>query len=135
MEEKSFIDKNVKPDETGLKKALGKTFLMYERLIKLVSSYKSEWSFYNKSGWLLKIFDSKKALFYIVPLKNEFMVSMTIRENERTVFMKDEELSCFHEDMKNSKKYPEGYALRFVIKTKKDFDNVYIFIQKLITMR
>ncbi|QQS35836.1 MAG: DUF3788 family protein [Ignavibacteriales bacterium] len=135
MEEKSFIEKNIKPDEAGLKKALGKTFSFYEKIIKQVSSFKSDWSFYNKSGWLLKIYDSKKALLYFVPLKNEFMISMTIRENERTVFMKDDELSFFHEEMNTSKKYPEGYALRFIIKTKTDYDNVSLFIQKLISMR
>lgn len=135
MEEKSFIDKNIKPDEAGLKKALGKTFSLYDKIVKQVSLFKSDWNFYNKSGWLFKIYDSKKALFYIIPHKNEFMISMTIRENERAVFMKDDELSCFHEDMKTSKKYPEGYALRFIIKTKTDFDNVSLFIQKLISMR
>lgn len=135
MDERPFPDKSIKPDDESLKAALGKMFSAYTKVLKQTFSFKSEWAFYKSSGWILKVYDSKKALLYIVPKFNEFMISMTIRENERNVFLKDDELSFTHEDLRNSKKYPEGYALRFIIKTKTDYDNVSLFIQKLISMR
>jgi len=135
MDERPFPDKSKKPDEENLKTTLSKVFSAYTKLLKQTSSFKSEWAFYKSSGWILKVYDSKKALLYVVPKYNEFMVSMTIRENERDVFLKDHNLSFAHEDLKNSKKYPEGYAIRFSIKTKKEFDNISLYLDKLISMR
>lgn len=135
MGERPFPDKSIKPDDESLKAALGKIFSAYTKILKQTASFKSEWAFYKSSGWILKVYDSKKALLYIVPKFSEFMVSMTIRENERNVFLKDDELSFAHEDLKSSKKYPEGYAMRFSIKTKKEFEDVSLYLQKLISMR
>lgn len=135
MEKRPFPEKTKKPEAPNLKKELGRVYIVYEKLLEQTSSFKSEWNFYKSSGWILRIYDSKKALLYIVPQKNEIMISMTIRENERKAFLKDTELTFAHEDLKNSIKYPEGYAMRFNIRTQKQFKDLSLYADKLFSMR
>ena len=84
---------------------------------------------------MLKVHDKKKALFYLIPLKNEFKISMAIRENERKSFLEDNELEIIHNMIKSAKKYREGYALRFNVKNENDFKILELFIGKLTLIR
>jgi hypothetical protein len=46
----------------------------------MAGAFSQEWNFSKSSGWMLKVFDARKALFYFIPLKCGFKVSMDIRE-------------------------------------------------------
>jgi hypothetical protein len=64
---------------------------------------------------MLKVHANKKALFYLIPMKNKFKISMAIRENERDLFMGDPDLQAFHQQISGAKKFSEGYALQLII--------------------
>ena len=113
MEARPFTDKQQMPEETTLRAVLGSRFDDYEQLTVLASSYSQTWNFSKSSGWMLKVFDRKKALFYLIPLNNAFKISLTIRENEREKLLEDAELAGLREKISAAKKYPEGYALQF----------------------
>lgn len=135
MAERSFLDKNSKPAEDTLKSTLGATFDYYGHLADISDSFLKEWNFSKSSGWMLKVHTKKKALFYLIPLKNEFKISMAIREDERKVFLEDNELKLIHTVIKSAKKYSEGYALRFDVKDNADFKMPELLIRKLIAIR
>lgn len=135
MEERPFLDKNSKPTEQTLQIAFGDVYTYYERLMSIPASFSKDWNFSKSSGWMLKVHDKKKALFYLIPLKNEFKISMAIRENERKSFLGDDELKTIHETIKSAKKYREGYALRFNIKDEVDSEMPGLLIKKLTTFR
>jgi hypothetical protein len=84
---------------------------------------------------MLKISDRKKALLYIVPLNAGFNISLTLRENEREVFIDDEELGSLRKMISSAKKYPEGFALQFDIAIQDDFQPVELLLIKLISLR
>lgn len=135
MEERPFLDKNSKPTEQTLQPTLEDVYEYYGKLMGIADSFLKDWNFSKSSGWMLKVHDKKKALFYLIPLKNEFKISMAIRENERNAFLKDSELKTIHDMIKSAKKYREGYALRFNIKDEADFEMPGLLIKKLAMFR
>ena len=135
MEKRPFMDKEAEPGEEKLKKALKDSYSYYNELMDVSDSFLKDWNFSKSSGWMLKVHNKKKALFYVIPLNGEFKISMAIRENERNAFFDDGELSNIHNMLKSSKIYREGYALRFNVKNKENFQILNILIQKLINFR
>ncbi|HEX7556587.1 MAG TPA: DUF3788 family protein [Leptolinea sp.] len=135
MNERPFLEKLNKPTEQTMRLALGSMFIYYKEIIELASSYSYEWMHSRSGGWMLKISDRKKALFYLIPLKEWFKISMAVREEERKLLLSDAELSEMHEKIALAKKYAEGFALQFDIANQNDFQLVELFIKKLIGMR
>jgi hypothetical protein len=135
MDERPFMDENSEPTEDKLKTVLGDTYSYYETLMGISDSFSRDWNFFKSSGWMLKIHERKKALFYLVPLNNGFNVSMAIRENERKAFLKDDELKTIHNMIKSAKQYREGFEIRFDVIDGSDFEIVESLIKKLTDIR
>ena len=135
MNERAFLDKSHKPTEQNIQTLLGSMFTYFKKIVGLANSYSQEWTFTKSSGWILKIYDRKKALLYLIPLKDGFKISLAIREDERKAFLSNDELEVMHDKIFSSKKYSEGYALQFDIANKKDFQPVELFIRNLIVIR
>ena len=135
MKERPFLDKSAKPTEQAIRTALGAAHTYYKKVIGLVNSYSQEWTFTKSSGWVLKIYDRKKALLYFIPLNHGFKISLAIRENEREAFLRDDELGIMHDKISSSRQYTEGFALQFDITNRKEFQPLELFIRKLIAIR
>ena len=135
MEERPFIENSIKPTDQTIQVALRSTYIYYKNVVDLASSFSQEWTFSNSAGWMLKVYDRKKALFYLIPLNDSFKISLTLRENERQAFLLDDELKMLHDKISSSKKYVEGFALQFEIANKNEFQSLELFIRKLIALR
>lgn len=99
MEEKPFLDKSLEPTDGNLKKVLSSTFTYYKELLKKSEIFFRQWSYANRNGWIQKVFDKKKALFYLIPYSKEFRLSLAIRNNEKTIIMKDQEFDYLKEEL------------------------------------
>jgi len=135
MDKRPFFDKSIKPTKQTLQAVLGSTYTYYKKIINLVSAYSQDWTFSKSGGWMLKIYDRNKALFYLIPLNDGFKISLAIRENERATFLADGELGMMHDKISGSKKYIEGFSLQFEIANKNEFQPLELFIRKLIAIR
>jgi hypothetical protein len=135
MEKRPFSDKSSKPTDITLKSTLKDLYPEYSSLMDTTSSFGKCWNFIKGSGWMMKVHKKNKALFYIIPLKNEFKISLTIRDEERSAFLEDDKLRMFQEIIQSAKKYREGYALVFQIIDSVSFGKFEIFIKKLIPYR
>ena len=135
MEERPFIENSIKPTDQTIQVALRSTYIYYKNVVDLASSFSQEWTFSNSGGWMLKVYDRKKALFDLIPLNDSFKISLTLRENERQAFLLDDELKMLHDKISSSKKYVEGFALQFEIANKNEFQSLELFIRKLIALR
>ena len=82
-----------------------------------------------------KIHDRKKALLYLIPLKHQLKVSLTLRESERAMLLQDKGLSDLHDRIENAKKFVEGFALQFLIGNSSDYGLFEKLILKVITLR
>lgn len=135
MEKRPFTDKSLRPVNDKLKIVLGKSFKFYTALDKSTPEFKKEWNFSGSSGWMQKVYDGKKALYYLIPLERSFLISMTLREKEKAEFLSDSAFHTLYELLKNAKKYSEGFALRFLIEDEVTFLEFSTFIKKLINKR
>lgn len=135
MEERPFMDKNQMPEDTTLRAVLGNRFSDYQQLTGLAAAYSQVWNFSKSSGWMLKVFDRQKALFYLIPLNNAIRISLAIWEKERDVLLEDKGLSALHEKISSAKKVVEGFALKFDILGDSDLPILINFLAKLIAIR
>jgi hypothetical protein len=132
MDEKPFKEKSEKPKEDKITEVLGDSFLFYKEFNELTNTFKKEWNYSKSSGWLQKVSDRKKALYYFIPLMNSFRVSMAIWEQEKFNFIADPKYNVLLNQLNSAKKYSEGFALQFLIKDKASFTPLKTLINGLI---
>lgn len=135
MEQRPFTDKSVQPDELLLKKALGKAYKFHTELDNLTAPFKKDWNHSKSSGWMQKVHDSKKALYYFIPLNDAFMISLAVREQERDEFLSMKSMAVLHDELKAAKKYSEGYALKFHVGDAASFSACLLLIRSLVEKR
>jgi hypothetical protein len=135
MEERSFKEREPKPTLGLLKNSLVGTFKFYLTLLEHSSEFKREWNYSKSSGWILKVFDAQKALFYFIPMENAFKINLTVREQEKEKLLTDENMKFSHPTLRTAKKYSEGYHLQFLVRNSKDAEGCNKFINKLISLR
>ena len=134
MAERFFSDESTKPNENNLKTVLGDVYNEYKSIMEISDFFSKDWNFSKSSGWMLKVHDKKKALFYLIPLKQEFKISMAIRGPERETLVEDAELEKIHQIILSAKKYREGFVIRFS-SNDEEYETFIKLIRKLIILR
>jgi len=135
MDKRPFSQQSLQPTEESLKNILSYTYQLYHELNGLTIRFQKEWNFSKSSGWMQKVHDGKKALYYFIPLNDSFIISLTLREQEKTEFLSDSDLNELNDQLKNAKKYVEGYALKFLINDRESFPQCFTLIEKLTEKR
>jgi hypothetical protein len=125
----------MKPTAASLERALGRSFAAHHALSQLTKSFPSEWNHSKASGWMKKVHDGKKALFYLVVLDGAFRVSLTLRARERASLLEDASMSALHGALGSAKKYAEGYALRFEVMDEVTFAPLKLVLERIIELR
>jgi len=133
--DRPFLDKAKPPTTASLRSALGASYRAYEALAKLAAPFASEWNHAKTSGWMQKVHDGKKALFYVIPLEGSFTVSLTVREAERGALLEDEALASLHAPLREAKKYAEGYALRFNVTGARTLAPLERLLERILGLR
>ena len=131
-----FDDKNVKPDEKALLKALGKPSMHWKKIkSNLETDYGElieDWKYYGqKTGWLLKVLRKKRNLFFCIPVKDGFQIAFTFGDNPVCAVESSDLPEEIKEELKNARKYAEGRGLRIDVKSVRDVEN----IRKLVEIK
>ena len=129
-----FDDKNKKPNDKMLKKALGKTYKLWEGIKEHLSEEYGEltedWKFYNvKSGWLLKTLKKKRNLFFFIPVKDFFKITFVFGDKAVAKVEESDLPTNIKTTLKNAKKYMEGRVLTVKVSKKNDLRNIYKLIE------
>lgn len=135
MKRRLFIDSSVCPTEALLRKALGGAIKFYVGILSKSGAYRRQWQYSRGNGWILKVSDKSKALYYLIPFDEGVEISLTVRENERADFMQNAQLKHLMPQFESATRYSEGYALRFEIESSAECKSVAKFIDELIEMR
>ena len=135
MDSTIFHDPNIKPNDILLSTYLGTYFEFFIRITSLAEKFSQTWTYYRPGGWVLKVHDKKKALFYFQPFPGYCKVNLTIRQAERDQFLPRQDMIFIHKDLENAKKYPEGYAVYFDINSGEAENGCLKFISELIKLR
>jgi len=135
MKRRLLTDANVAPTEALIRKQLGNAMDFYVGIISKSGDYRKQWQYSRGNGWILKVDDMHKALYYLIPFDGGIEISLTVRDGEKADFLKDKELEKLYPQLESATKYSEGYALRFEIESSEDCKTVRKFLSKLIKMR
>jgi hypothetical protein len=107
----------------------------YIRILSKSGEYRKQWHYSRGNGWILKVADMHKALYYLIPVEDGIEISLTIRDGERADFLKNEEFGNQCPQLECATKYSEGYALRFGIVNAPECTSASKFLSELMMMR
>lgn len=135
MKRRLFTDMNVTPTDALLRKHLGIAFQYYETILQVSGGFRRQWQFSRGNGWLLKVDDTRKSLYYMIAFEDGIEVSLTVRDAERQHFSGNPKFEKLQVQLEAATKYAEGYALRFEIEKSADCNAVSEFLGALIELR
>ena len=129
MDTRIFTEKAVRPDEQGLRKALGKSGAFWMTIkTHLKENYgdtNEEWKFYSpKSGWTLKVLLKKRNLFFFMPMNGYFRIAFVFGDKAVTAVEKSDLPDNIKKELKDARKYAEGRGIRIEVKRPEDAGNV-----------
>ena len=135
MKRRLFTDMDVTPTDSLLRKKLGAAMDYYVGITSTSGKYRKQWQFNRGNGWILKVDDMRKALYYLIAFEDGVEVSLTVRESERAELLKCKDLKDVHAQLESGTKYSEGYALRFGVESPNECRSVSKFLTELMKIR
>jgi hypothetical protein len=120
-----FLDPGRQPTDIELTDTLRQAFPFFSNLRNLTIQKQQEWKFYNKkSGWVFKVRDTKKAVFYLTPLPDKFQIGMALNEKERSSLISSTLCAEYKEILMTARKYQEGYAFHTYVENETDEQHI-----------
>ena len=135
MKKRLFTDSDIEPTDYLLHKHLGKAIHFYQSILSVSRNYRTQWHFNRGNGWILKVHDTYKPLYYLIAFDDGVEVSLTVRDTERDDCLKKIELKDSHPQLSSGIRYSGGYALRFEIETELACSSVSQFLAHLMKIR
>ena len=131
MSESIFDNNLVIPDDKMLAAGLGSAQPLFDSICQFIekeyNDLTPEWKFYNqKSGWILKLFNRKRNVLFIVPCRGYFRAAFTMGDKAVDEVIGSDLPDGIKEVVFTAKKYAEGRTFQLDVATNKD---VKIIIQ------
>jgi hypothetical protein len=130
MEKLVFIEKSIMPNDDLIITVMKNSYPLYGEIFDYFktksSNIHTEWKYYGKkNGWLLKHFDDKRNIFFLVIYEGYFKISFTFGDKVvREILDSDSVSNSVKVSFENAKKYVEGTTILYEVKSKSDVDNV-----------
>ena len=124
-----YDDKLIEPNDEMLSYDLGETKIFLDRISGFIeneyNNLRREWKFYNKkSGWILKLFNKKRNVVFIVPCENHFRAAFTFGDKACDIVYTSELPESIKKDLFEAKKYAEGHTIQIEVKSENDCENI-----------
>ncbi|MBN2409067.1 MAG: DUF3788 family protein [Candidatus Aminicenantes bacterium] len=136
MERSVFTDRSKKPDNRRLNKAIGESgphwTAIKAHVLKKHGEALEEWKYYGpKAGWVLKVLLRRRNVFFLTPLKGYFRIAFVFGDRAASTVEKSNVPAAVKKELKETRRYVEGRALRIEVKRQKDVPAV----KKLIDIK
>ena len=96
MKRRLFTDSDLEPTDYVLDKHLGKAMRFYKAILAISGTCRRQWQFNHGNGWILRVHDTRRALYYLIAFDDGIEISLTVRDSEREVFLKTAGLEGLH---------------------------------------
>ena len=130
-----FADQSITPNDTMLRNELGSKITYYMNIMETSTGLNKRWQYINGSGWLLKIDDNDKAIYYLIACDDGIIVNLTVRDIEMEFLRRNEIVDDILIDLNHATKYSNGYAISFEITDIQKSENVSRFLKDHIIKR
>ena len=131
-----FTDKNKKPTALQLKKALAKSFILWQTLADFTrTSYPGateKWNYSGeKYGWNFLIRDKKRVLIYLLPCDGFFKAAFAFGQRATNEILESDVSDDIKSEIKSAKVYAEGRVIRIEVRNKAILND----IKRLVTIK
>ena len=110
----AFPDEKRKPTESDLPGALGSAFCPLEKVLECLRAahpdVAPEWKYSPRSGWHLIYSRKKRRIFYLIPARGDFRLSMILGGKAIAALKNGPCAGRVEVLLKEAKRYPEGTA-------------------------
>ncbi len=125
----AFTGRPLPPGDEDLASVLGDTFALWSELRSDIerdhSPVSAEWVRSGKnSGWMLRLKREKRAILYMSPCEGFFLASFALGEKAVKAARSSSMPSSVLNVIDNARKYAEGRAVRFEVRSIDDVRNV-----------
>lgn len=115
MNKNAFITQTTEPTDSELTAALGPARSAWDAALVTFADkhgpFDQEWKSYSpKSGWSLRLKRAKRNIVYLSPMKDGFLVSLTLGEKAMKEALDCELPPDVAKALREAVKYAEGYA-------------------------
>ena len=133
MEHSIFLDKSLKPSDADLKEALGGQYELWMELRKMVyqkySTGTEEWNFPGKKyGWSFRIKDKKRAIIYLLPRQDEFLVAFVFGNKAYEAILRSQVSDQIKTGLTDARVYAEGRGIRIPVPDRSALEDIYRLI-------
>ena len=129
-----YIDKLIEPNDKMLAHDLDNAKVFLDIIASFIETeyghLKPEWKYYNeKSGWILKMFNYKRNVLFVVPFDNYFRIAFTFGEKATEIVFSSNIPESIKKDLFETKKFVEGRTIRIDVKNETDLDHILTLIK------
>ena len=129
-----YDDKLVEPNERMLLFDLENSIVLLNKIREFIEieygNLKPEWKYYNKkSGWILKLFNRKRNVLFVVPCNKYFRTAFTFGDKATDKIFNSELPEMIKKDLFETKKYAEGRTIQIEVRNETDLNNILKLIQ------
>ncbi|PKP48293.1 MAG: hypothetical protein CVT92_16260 [Bacteroidetes bacterium HGW-Bacteroidetes-1] len=115
-----FDLKNITPNDAMLAQELGVAMDWLNQIRDFIENnygdLSLEWKYCGqKSGWVLKIFNKKRNVLFVVPLHGSFKIAFTFGEKAFNIIMDSDVPDYIKQALLNASKYTEGRPVQLLI--------------------
>jgi len=133
MEHSIFLDKSHIPSDADLKEALGGKYELWMEIRNSVyQKYPTgteEWNFPGKKyGWSFRIKDKKRAIIYLLPRQDAFLVAFVFGNKAYETILKSEVSDQIKTGLTEARVYAEGRGIRIPVPDRSGLEDIYRLI-------
>ena len=124
-----FDDKTKPPDDKSLGRALKDTRSVWEEIIThLDAEYgeiRKEWKHYSqKSGWVVKVIQKKRTLFYLIPHDGYFDLAFVFGDKAVAAAEQSTLPKKMLAELRDARRYVEGRGLSVPVKSSRALKSI-----------
>lgn len=116
----AFPDPKKTPRDEDLNPALGRAFVPIDQIFAALRDACPQsthaWQYSNQAGWYHVALLKKRRLFYLVPKRGDFRLSLILGGKAIASLQSGPQAERVAELLKTAKRYPEGTAFEFTAK-------------------
>jgi hypothetical protein len=121
----AFDEKSRPPQDAELKATLGKTFVQWGKLKRVIglrfAPLSVDWGFSSKkTGWGLRLKQENRAILYMIPCRGYFLASFALGEKAVKAAHEGNLPVLFLNVIDAARKYAEGRGVRFEVRSAED---------------
>lgn len=129
-----FDLKSNPPNEAMLEHELGPAMDWLNQIRNYIESHYGnlsvEWKFYGqKSGWVLKVYQKKRNILFVVPLHETFKVAFTFGDKAIQLIMDGDLPNHIKQELTNAPKHVEGTTIQLHITSKEQTVQLFELIR------